>query len=183
MQPPTTPRMGCPSRGCCAARRRASMRRRGSRVHHSIAAPSWDQHRLSMRSSLLVQHMTVGDTSTFERVALHSCLRACGHGRVLSPLLSLRWWRVVIDEAQMVESGTAKAAAMARRLPAMHRWAVSGTPMGRGRLARWRTRPGHVQDTSRDMTPQARPARRPDGPDRLSADPAVERARLVEERD
>ena len=54
--------------------------------------------------------------------------------RTVSPLLSLTWWRLVLDEAQMVESGTAKAAAMARRLRATHRWAVSGTPMGRGRL-------------------------------------------------
>ena len=59
-----------------------------------------------------------------------------GHAtsRVLSPLLSLHWWRLVIDEAQMVESGTAKAAAMALRIQAEHRWAVSGTPMGRGQL-------------------------------------------------
>ncbi len=55
--------------------------------------------------------------------------------RTVSPLLGLTWWRLVLDEAQMVESGTAKAAAMARRLRATHRWAVSGTPMGRGRLA------------------------------------------------
>ena len=61
--------------------------------------------------------------------------RAHASSRMLSPLLSLQWWRVVIDEAQMVESGTAKAAAMALRLHARHRWAVSGTPMGRGRLA------------------------------------------------
>ena len=53
---------------------------------------------------------------------------------VLSPLLSQVWWRLVLDEAQMVESGTAKAAAMTQRLHATQRWAVSGTPMGRGRL-------------------------------------------------
>jgi hypothetical protein len=52
-----------------------------------------------------------------------------------SPLLSLVWWRLIIDEAQMVESSTAKAAAMARLLRAQNRWAVSGTPLGRGKLS------------------------------------------------
>ena len=52
-----------------------------------------------------------------------------------SPLLARRWWRLIVDEAQMVESGTAKAAAMAQQLQAVNRWAVSGTPMGRNRLS------------------------------------------------
>ena len=52
-----------------------------------------------------------------------------------SPLLALRWWRVILDEAQMVECSTAKAAAMARQLETTHRWAVSGTPLGRGKWA------------------------------------------------
>ena len=54
--------------------------------------------------------------------------------QVRSPLLALSWWRVVLDEAQMVECSTAKAAAMARQVEATHRWAVSGTPLGHGRL-------------------------------------------------
>jgi E3 ubiquitin-protein ligase SHPRH len=49
-----------------------------------------------------------------------------------TPLTRLTWWRVVLDEAQEVESSTAKAAAMARLVPAVHRWAVTGTPVSRG---------------------------------------------------
>ena len=49
-----------------------------------------------------------------------------------TPLTRLTWWRVVLDEAQMVESSTAAAAAMARMVPAVHRWAVTGTPVSRG---------------------------------------------------
>ncbi|GFR42969.1 hypothetical protein Agub_g3967, partial [Astrephomene gubernaculifera] len=51
---------------------------------------------------------------------------------VPTPLTRLRWWRVVLDEAQMVESGAARAAEMALKLHTVHRWCVSGTPISRG---------------------------------------------------
>ncbi|CAM9223604.1 unnamed protein product, partial [Phaeothamnion confervicola] len=53
---------------------------------------------------------------------------------VPSPLPAVRWWRVALDEAQMVEATTADTARMALRLPAVHRWCVSGTPIGRGAI-------------------------------------------------
>ena len=49
-----------------------------------------------------------------------------------TPLTRLRFWRVAIDEAQIVESSTAKAAAMALKLHTEHRWCVTGTPLSRG---------------------------------------------------
>jgi E3 ubiquitin-protein ligase SHPRH len=49
-----------------------------------------------------------------------------------TPLTRLRWWRVCLDEAQMVESSTAKAAEMALKLDTVHRWCVTGTPLSRG---------------------------------------------------
>eukprot|EP00743_Colponemidia_sp_Colp-15_P012322 GILK01013989.1.p1 GENE.GILK01013989.1~~GILK01013989.1.p1 ORF type:complete len:1573 (-),score=378.23 GILK01013989.1:49-4446(-) len=48
------------------------------------------------------------------------------------PLTRIHWWRLCLDEAQMVESTTARAAAMALQLSAMNRWCVSGTPIQRG---------------------------------------------------
>lgn len=53
---------------------------------------------------------------------------------VPSPLLNIKWWRVTLDEAQRVETPTAASARMALKLNSHHRWAVSGTPVGRGKI-------------------------------------------------
>ncbi|ORY16282.1 SNF2 family N-terminal domain-domain-containing protein [Clohesyomyces aquaticus] len=46
-----------------------------------------------------------------------------------SPLVQLSWWRVCLDEAQMVENGVSQAATVARTIPRCNAWAVSGTPL------------------------------------------------------
>ncbi|KAF2480624.1 SNF2 family DNA-dependent ATPase domain-containing protein [Neohortaea acidophila] len=49
--------------------------------------------------------------------------------RKKSPLVQIQWWRICLDEAQMVESGVTAAARVARVLPRVNSWAVSGTPL------------------------------------------------------
>ncbi|KAL8713493.1 MAG: hypothetical protein Q9220_002355 [cf. Caloplaca sp. 1 TL-2023] len=49
--------------------------------------------------------------------------------RRLSPLTQIEWWRVVLDEAQMVESGVSNAAKVAELIPRRNAWCVSGTPV------------------------------------------------------
>ncbi|KIX06596.1 uncharacterized protein Z518_04572 [Rhinocladiella mackenziei CBS 650.93] len=49
-----------------------------------------------------------------------------------SPLTQVSWWRVCLDEAQMVESGVSSAATVARLIPRNNAWAVTGTPLRKG---------------------------------------------------
>lgn len=51
------------------------------------------------------------------------------YARSKSPLLMLCWWRCIIDEAQLVESGISNAAVMARIIPRVNAWCISGTPV------------------------------------------------------
>lgn len=47
-----------------------------------------------------------------------------------SPITRLKWWRLCLDEAQTVETAR-MVSEMAQRLTAVHRWAVTGTPISK----------------------------------------------------
>ena len=51
------------------------------------------------------------------------------HPRPKSPLVQLSWWRVCLDEAQQIESGVSAAAKVARTIPRVNAWGVTGTPI------------------------------------------------------
>lgn len=55
--------------------------------------------------------------------------RESKYQRPKSPLMQFSWWRVCLDEAQMVESGVSKAATVARMIPRINAWAITGTPV------------------------------------------------------
>lgn len=50
-------------------------------------------------------------------------------GAQMSPLHSLCWWRVVLDEAHFIKSRSSQTSASAFSLTAIHRWCLSGTPL------------------------------------------------------
>ncbi|KAH7318727.1 putative SNF2 family helicase/ATPase [Stachybotrys elegans] len=49
--------------------------------------------------------------------------------RLKSPLVQISWWRVCLDEAQMIENGVSKAASVARMIPRINAWGITGTPV------------------------------------------------------
>ena len=92
---------------------------------------------------LAMQHIVITTYDVLRQDVYHSAAyQADGENRasrfrkkhrvVPTPLTALQWWRVCLDEAQMVETTTAKAAEMAAQLPTVHRWCVTGTPIAHG---------------------------------------------------
>ena len=49
--------------------------------------------------------------------------------RTTSPLVQIQWWRLCLDEAQMIENGYSAAAEVARSIPRDNAWAITGTPV------------------------------------------------------
>lgn len=46
-----------------------------------------------------------------------------------SPLVKISWWRLCLDEAQMIENGFGQAAQVAHAIPRHNGWAITGTPV------------------------------------------------------
>lgn len=60
-------------------------------------------------------------------IALHGSKRTRDSGEEHTNSLSR--WRCLIDEAQMIESGVSNAAVVARMIPRVNAWCVTGTPV------------------------------------------------------
>ncbi|PVH97810.1 hypothetical protein DM02DRAFT_616279, partial [Periconia macrospinosa] len=99
------------------------------------SAPKKDQEEATVNSLLnydvvLTTYNVLSKEIHFATPAPDRSLRhAPKHERKNSPLVQIQWWRVCLDEAQMVESGVSQAAKVARIIPRVNAWAVSGTPL------------------------------------------------------
>jgi len=46
-----------------------------------------------------------------------------------SPLTSMKWWRICLDEGQAIENTSCKVFEMAASLESVNKWAMTGTPI------------------------------------------------------
>ena len=81
-------------------------------VHTVLTCLHWDCMCMGQPMPIYAQVILTPQTTI-----VHLCPQV-----IPTPLTRLRWWRVCLDEAQMVESTTAKAAEMALKLQTVHRW-------------------------------------------------------------
>ncbi|XP_071818439.1 uncharacterized protein [Apostichopus japonicus] len=103
---------------------------RGVRVHKFLQPLYLAQHDIVITTySVLSTELNYVDLPHCNSNKLRHAKR---YMAVPSPLPVVEWWRVCLDEAQMVESPTAKSAEMALRLTAVNRWCVTGTPVQTG---------------------------------------------------
>lgn len=111
------------------------------RVHHyqGISSRYYDDRELSNLVEDLLQYDIV--LSTYNVLAREIWYakplpkRSLRHEKKFkqrrSPLVQINWWRVCLDEAQMVEGGVSNAAVVARSIPRRNAWAITGTPLRR----------------------------------------------------
>lgn len=78
------------------------------------------------------------DTTDFEKALQDELSLALKHNKLpdmyhnneyKSPLMFLQFWRVILDEVQMVSSQVSRAFKSAALIPRYHSWGVSGTPI------------------------------------------------------
>ena len=88
--------------------------------HHTVYLAPWRLWRLPAPRRLPAQQGRHWAVLWSHAAGLSCALRRL---QVMpTPLTRLRFWRVCLDEAQMVERSTAHAAKMAQRLETVHRW-------------------------------------------------------------
>ncbi|KAI1647251.1 SNF2 family N-terminal domain-containing protein [Daldinia loculata] len=103
-------------------------------VYEGLKGVSEDEQRLV---SELVNHDVVITTYNVLQTEIHYAAeppsRSMRHERKYhrpkSPLTQISWWRVCLDEAQQIESGVSSAAKVARLIPRINAWGITGTPV------------------------------------------------------
>jgi len=90
----------------------------GLKVHIYRGGPWW-------QADAAVREFSIADVvlTTYEQLQQATSSRGGG-------LLRVQWWRVVLDEAQMVFNAQSKASLMASELWRVNAWCSTGTPIG-----------------------------------------------------
>jgi E3 ubiquitin-protein ligase SHPRH len=106
------------------------------RVYHYNGINSYRKEQADAKAEHLLQfdvvlltYLVLGKEIYYAETPTPRTLRGTKkHVHPRSPLMDLSWWRVCLDEAQMVENGLSHSATVARLIPRVNVWAVSGTP-------------------------------------------------------
>jgi DNA repair protein RAD16 len=69
------------------------------------------------------------DRDALDGIDMQELMDKAMAGAKKSPLHSLCWWRIVLDEAHMIKTRSSQTANAAFSLIGIHRWALSGTPL------------------------------------------------------
>ena len=80
-----------------------------------------------LRAEINLDFVTNPDVNDGALRARRNATRRYPH--IPPPLTKLTWWRVIMDEAQMVGGGASAPSQMMERIPAVNRWCVTGTPL------------------------------------------------------
>lgn len=78
---------------------------------------------------VLATYSVLADELNYAPQPLRDLRNEKRYTRRVSPVIQIMWWRIVLDEAQMIEGGSSKAAQVAQLIPRHNAWAVSGTPV------------------------------------------------------
>lgn len=102
-------------------------------IYDGVKSFGWiNPNELAQYDVVLTDYQTLRAEIYFAQSAQsqrHNFRHKAVYMRPVSPLPLIEWWRVCLDEAQMVETTTTKSAIMVRSLPAVHRWSITGTPI------------------------------------------------------
>lgn len=97
---------------------------------HSKMSPSELLDALASTDIVISTYGVLATEINFTQLNPEKTLRnASKYPRPKSPLMALQFFRVVMDEAQMIESGVSNAAIVARMVPRVNAWCVTGTPV------------------------------------------------------
>ncbi|XP_063700872.1 E3 ubiquitin-protein ligase SHPRH [Culicoides brevitarsis] len=107
---------------------------RGFRVfiYEGVKKSGWiSPQELASYDVVLTDYNVLSSEIYFTKITERQLRRPSLCAKPVSPLPMIKWYRTCLDEAQMVEIPTNQCARMVNSLPAMHRWAVTGTPIER----------------------------------------------------
>ncbi|KAG9245867.1 SNF2 family N-terminal domain-containing protein [Calycina marina] len=100
---------------------------------HSDMSSTQLLQRLLTSDIVITSYNVLGAEINYTTLNPEKTLRhAAKYQRPKSPLTQLSWWRVCMDEAQMIESGVSKAALVTRVIPRVNAWCITGTPIRKG---------------------------------------------------